>query len=74
MSEPMPGFDRAQRAYENMEPPTGDGCDGCTDNGCEECGGCEDMHCAEYRNDVEVDAYWDRMQDEMTERRLFGDD
>jgi len=67
---PIPGFTRAQAQHEAMEPPGGDACAACEDNGCTEpCtdGCCED--CVEQLWQAERDAAADRAYDDWKERR-----
>jgi hypothetical protein len=61
----MPGFESAQRAYENMDPPTD--VDECEDGDCDEC-----EPCLAARAQDEADDYADMQREEARLESRYG--
>ena len=61
----IPGFESAQRAFENMEPPTDD--ERCEDGDCDEC-----MECLAAIAQDQADAYAEGQWEEHRLERRYG--
>lgn len=61
----MPGFESAQRAWENLEPP--EDIESCEDGLCDEC-----LECLADRAAAEAEDYAEQQWEDMRLERRFG--